>query len=124
MNENDLSEFVPQELAADQPNTCRYSAGARYNFESAHSNPADISEAHDWEDVPSSCVKKILTPFSSLILTNFSPDLAPVQGRQGGPQNIYQAGENSLMVVLEECLGATGTCVKYFQPAYSSSSLL
>lgn len=63
-------------------------------------------------------MKKILTPFSSLILTNFSPDLAPVQGRQGGPQNIYQAGENSLMIVLEECLGATGACAKDFQPAY------
>lgn len=43
MDENNLTEFVPQELAADQPNTFLQEQGITF---SQHTIPADISEAH------------------------------------------------------------------------------
>lgn len=92
MNVNNLTGFIPQQLAADQLRTSLQERGTAFTRQTQ----IQVRFDHDGDELLFSCAHKNLTPFSLILRKvilcpefvpkkKFFPALAPVQGKARKP---------------------------------------
>jgi len=93
MNVNNLTGFIPQELAADQPNTFLQEQGIAFTQQTQ--TPVRCPKSVMGVSCPFSCVQNDVTPFTALDLQIKKPPQLLLQYEAMRPPKYFQTGDRS-----------------------------